>query len=98
MLVAQGSHDEVSFTPLEQIGCAQLEPPPVPPPVPPVHTPAALQVSPDAQLPQLPPQPSLPQFLPPQLGVQPPPPPPVPPPPAPASAAPFGVPTPVGPS
>src|SRR5581483_11143459 len=94
ILVAHGSQPEVSLPPDEQIGCEQ-----VPPPPPPLETqvPLALQVEPVAQVPQLPPQPSEPQVLPLQLGVQPPPPPP-PPPDAPASDAPLGVPTPVGPS
>jgi hypothetical protein len=120
MLPAQVSQLEVSFEPVEQIGCEQVEPPPsqvpellqvwplpqVPqvPPQPsepqvlPVHAgvqvlgeqvPLALQVLPVEQVPQVPPQPSGPQVLPVHAGVQVPPP---------ASAAPLGVPTPLGPS
>ena len=85
MLPAQVSHEPSSEPPVEQIGWAQVEPPPPPP----THTPPE-QLSPDAHEPQLPPQPSSPQVLPLQLGVQVPPPPP--------SALPFGEPMPVGPS
>jgi len=56
------------------------------------HCPELLQDSPPVHVPQVPPQPSLPHIFPVQFGVQ------VPPPPRLASAAPFGVPLPVGPS
>ncbi len=52
------------FEPVEQIGCAQL-------PVPPVQVPDVLQVWPLPQVPHEPPQPSSPQVLPAQFGVQP---------------------------
>ncbi|HMG57443.1 MAG TPA: hypothetical protein VK601_28280, partial [Kofleriaceae bacterium] len=63
---AQVSHDGVSAPPVEQIGWAQVPPP--------VQVPPGLQVWPPGQVPQVPPQPSLPQVLPVQLGVQVPPP------------------------
>ena len=84
-LCAQLSHEPVSAPPVEQIGCEHVEPPPPPP----THTPAE-QLWPDPHEPHEPPQPSSPHILPLQLGVHEPPPPP--------SAAPFGVPMPVGPS
>jgi hypothetical protein len=61
IFAAHESHDAVRAPPVEQIECAQPAA---------VHVPAALQVWPVAQVPQVPPQPSLPQFLPVQLGVQ----------------------------
>jgi hypothetical protein len=60
--VAQGSQLDFSLAPVEQMGCEQV------PPL--THWPVVLQVWPEAQVPQVPPQPSLPQVLPLQLGVQ----------------------------
>jgi hypothetical protein len=65
-LVAHGSQLLVSFPPVEQMACEQ-------PVVVLTHWPLALHVEPDAQVPHDPPQPSSPQLLPVQLGVQPPP-------------------------
>src|SRR3954468_7134933 len=85
MSPAQVSQLASSTPPVEQIGCAHVEPPPPPPPM---QTPA-LQVSPLSQVPHEPPQPSSPHVLPLQAGVHVEPPP---------SCAPLGVPMPVGPS
>ena len=71
MLVTHALQPETSLVPAVQSECEQLLPPPE------VQVPLELQVWPLAQVPQVPPQPSEPQVLPLQFGVQPPPPPPV---------------------
>jgi hypothetical protein len=62
MDVAHGSQPVTSLLPVEQMACVQMPPP--------EHWPLELQVAPPVQAPQVPPQPSLPQTLPLQLGVQ----------------------------
>jgi len=79
MLVTQESQPDFRRPPVEHSLCVQVEV---------VHVPAALHVCPEAQVPQVPPQPSGPQVLPVHCGVQTPPP----------RRVPLGVPLPVGPS